>query len=108
MTQQFDAPVGDESDMQGGPVAPIDEGMKTLALDPAEYPDLAGLPPGSPVKVMAEGTVGESADGSIVLQLAKCDVETEGMADKEYKKMQGEESSGAAADDAGPVTGGEF
>lgn len=69
---------------------------KMIQIQQGEYPELDGLEAGSQVKFSGTATIEE---GGLLIQAME--FETEGMADREMKKMRGEESYATTRSGAG-------
>lgn len=77
--------------------------MAEIVLSEDEYPALAGLKVGDPVAAVkaVEAKVLAVADGQVTLDLGQLEIEAEGPADKELRKLRGEPSVAADVDDEG-------
>lgn len=67
-----------------------------MTFNTADYPELEGLKEGDMVKKithMDSRVVGVS-DGQVTVEGGPCQIETEGMADKEYKRMRADGAMG--------------
>jgi hypothetical protein len=80
---------------------------KTIPFSQGEYPDLDGLEDGAQVKLSGTAIVRGGQDGQMSLEIQSMDFETEGMADREYKQMRGEQTAAPAAP-AGGKPGTDF
>jgi hypothetical protein len=70
---------------------------KVIEFASGEYPELDGLEIGSSVKFQGEATIQDLGEGALGLQIGSMTFETEGLADREMKRMKGEEKSAAYA-----------